>query len=56
MLIVHVRRPIGEDVRHFRGIADAKGKIDVRPPIFASGGRRASDCSTTDALVTNGVL
>jgi hypothetical protein len=56
MPMVHVRRPIGEDIRQFGGIADAKSEIYVRPPVFVCGGRGASDRGATDALVTGGVF
>jgi len=56
MLLIHVRSPIREDIQQFGGIAYAKGEIYVRPAIFACGCRRASDCSTTDALVFGGVF
>src|SRR6266404_328706 len=56
MLIVHARRPIGEDVRQFRGIEDAKSEINVRPPVFTLGRSRTSDRSTTDATVTSGAF
>src|SRR5271154_1448589 len=36
VLMVHVRRPIGEGVRHFGSIAHAKGEIDVRPLVLAA--------------------
>src|ERR1035438_9935313 len=42
MLLVHIRRPVDEDVRHLVGIAYGKGEIDVRPLVLASVCRRAS--------------
>src|SRR5580658_6431870 len=51
LLAVHVLRPIGEDVRQCAGIADAKSEVYVRPPVFASGRRRASDRSASDTPV-----
>jgi hypothetical protein len=56
MLLVHVRRPIGEDIRQFRSIPDAKGEIDVRPSIFARSCCRTSDRSATDAMIFGGVF
>jgi hypothetical protein len=56
MLIVHARRPIGEDIRQFSGIDNAKSEINVRPLVFTFGRSRPSDRGTTDATVTRGAF
>jgi hypothetical protein len=54
--VVHVRRPIGEDIWHLLNFMDAKSQINIRPAIFAIGRSGASDRGTTDSLVTGCVL
>ena len=56
VLLVHVRSPIRKDIRQLGCSADAKSEVYVRPLIFALGCRRASDRSTTDALVFRGIF
>src|SRR5205823_14749410 len=53
--IVHVRRPVGEDVRQFGHIGYRKGEIDIRPLVLAFLRRRACDRTTAYARVTSGV-
>src|SRR5664279_29356 len=56
MLMAHLRRPIGEHIRQFGGIADAKSEIYVRPPVCESGCRRPGYRSASDAPVAGGVF
>lgn len=55
-LILHVRGPIGEDIRQLGCIADTKSEIYVRPPIFACSCRRAGDRGTTEAPVFGSIF
>ena len=56
MPIIHVRRPIGQNVRQFSGSAHGESKIDIRPPVLASGGRGASDRRAANARVAAGIF
>src|SRR5216684_8609424 len=56
MLIVHPLRPVGEDIRYFGGISNAKSEIYVRPLVFLFGCARTSDRGTTNATVMGGVF
>lgn len=53
MLIVPTRRPIGEDVRQFCGIGNAKSQVNVRPPVFTLGRCGTSDRSASDTKVVS---
>src|SRR6516162_1050793 len=56
VLLVHMGRPIREDVRHLRSICNAKGEIDIRPAVFASVRRRPGNGSAGEAGVMRGAF